>query len=256
MKIEEVGEEFLYGWHDQMFETSKRILREEGHLRPYVWMLTQKERVAPAARPNLVAMDPVSQSGQDELAIVCLPLSYDNDALSKIIHDHVLTQPARERYDMAHLIARGVAGYTEERFHGTMVKTFLESQRWCEADLVAILIRSTLKQMGAVAYVKQDDAWHLWLKDGEKRDPNVETRHDPRSTECIISELEWKGGMRVIVQPYHRRGERRGEGKVKSFGDPVVKITPRVSDGDGGGYVGRFTWMLPLNKPTQPEGTA
>lgn len=253
MKIEDVDEKFLHEWHDQMFETSKAILLEAGHLEPYVWMLTSPGRVADDLRSQVMPMEPVAKSGKAELAIVCLPLDYGNKTLSGILYDFVLKPEARARYEFAYELAQSVPGFTDDRFHQTMVQTYLKAAQWSEADLIAAQIKAMLKLSGAVAYVKQDDAWCLQLKDGEEKLPNVQPRNDPRSAECILSEMEWFGGMRVINQPYFRNGLARGEGRVKSFGEPRTLVMPRVSaDASGGSYEGRFCWMLPGLDATSP----
>lgn len=244
----ELTQEFLFGWHDDLFATAKRHLREDGHLSPVVWMLTYPELIPSAFRGKMAPLGEAPPTDAPTLAIVALPISYGYRELHQVILDHVMNEEGRKAAVVAEHVIKRHPDFSEEKMHRIMVQTALKQMGWVEADLVAIQIRAMLKAAGALAYVKQDDAWTVSLKDKEERaDHPASLADDPSATECIISTMEHWGGMRVITQPYQRRGSKRGEGKVKAFGDPLIKAIPRVGEAEMQ-YKGRFTWMLELEK--------
>lgn len=241
MSRHELGEEFLTEWHDSIFEASKRVLREDGFLATLVWMLTYFDLVPPDFRGKLRPLQQPGRAPTDGgLVIMCLPINYHPDALAGIIRDNMLDDEGRAGFEVAAAAARQHPGYSLERMNETFVQAVCESQNLTPMDLVAIQIRAMLRRSGAVAYVKQADAWHLNLADGEQRKDHArKLEDDPLATEAIISEMEHSDGARVIVLPYERR--RRGEGEVKSFGAPTIQAFPRGSDK----FKGRFAWLLP-----------
>jgi hypothetical protein len=239
----ELNEEFLVGWHDSLFETSKRILREDGYLAPLVWMLTYFDLVPSDFRGELRPLgsqQPGRAPTDGDLVMMCLPISYHPDALCGVIRDHVLTDGGRDLFKMAAAHAKQLRGYSLESMNESFVRAICEKHDLTPGDLVAIRIRAMLRRSGAVAYVKQDDSWHLNLQPGEERkDHPRKLEDDPRATEAIISEMEHSGGARVIVLPYERR--QRGAREVKPFGAATINTFPRGSDR----FKGRFAWLLP-----------
>lgn len=235
--------EFLTKWQDSMFEASKRILREDGQLTPYVWMLTYFDLVPADFRGELRQLGDEHRlaglTGGD-LVMMCLPINYHPNALIGVIRDHVLTDDGRAWFRVAEDAAKLLPGYSPELMTKSFVRAICEKHNLTPPGLVAIQIRAMLRRSGAVAYVKQDDSWHLQLADGEQRDDHArQLKDDPRAAEAIISTMEHSNGMRVIVQPYARR--QRGEGEVKSFGVATINAFPRGSNQFGG----RFAWLLP-----------
>lgn len=248
----EIDEPFLVGWQDQLFATAKRCLRKDGQLTPYVWMLTYPELLVFGADDPCKLMPLAGSPGHptqstEKLAIACLPINYGDQALHDIIVNFVLNEEGKRRAALAEAVLMKHPSFDEKKMHRIMVKGTLEANGFVEADLIAIYIREMLKKTNALAYVKQDDSWHLQLKDDEERaDHPVSLADDPSAQECILSIMEWAGGMRVITQPYVRRGNRRGGGKVKSFTEPLIK---KISREEPDEYSGRFAWMLERNKP-------
>ena len=249
--------EFLYGWQDQLLTTAKAILKSDGYLDPFVWILTYPDLVPPEMRKTLRPLELGQTWGnqpKDGFTLAVLPQRYDFENLHRIIETRMLGEEGRAAALMAHAMAKGLPGYTLERYHRSFVKAFMDGSGCNDKDIMAAEIRGVLKDLAAVAYVKQDDALTVETS-AEPGSPVKDVRSqyakdladEPRSVECIMSILEYGAGARLVAQPYHRR--RKLEGKVKSFGQP------RIIGVDRGGkeLAGRFVWMLDTERPKSEE---
>lgn len=248
--------EFLEDWQDSLFESARVRLRKDGELTPLVWILTYAELVPEDFRKQCRPLDRGQSwaDASDGFVVAVLPISHGPKHLRDMIYA-IEDDEGRARLAMIETGATQVPGYTPDRLEKVLVRAWSEARGWDPKDIVSAFITEMLRRSGAVAYVKNMDAWTLHVTE----EPGVSTaevrakypkslEHEERASEAIISLLEHAGGMRMVTQTYQRR--RRNEGKVKSFGDREVTAIPRGSKE----LSGRFMWMLPVPEHAPAEG--
>lgn len=262
----EMTREMLLEWQEQTLATAKEALSEDGHLTPYVFVMTLPDRVKESIKKHTRAMaadlSDLEIDGPDGLPGKPVPWSDLSDTTPTLailpqqkteeewfaIAVDLLVEPEK-RSVVETLVAVGKSGgFSASDTRKRILKILMETAGLGEKDLLALHIRDVLKRMGALAYCKVDDGYTMNVSPKEGETVEQARRREPgdlanaeQATEAIIVQLETPTFMRTITLPYTRT--KRNTGKVKEFGEPRVIESLRAADPNHR-LTGRFTWML------------
>jgi hypothetical protein len=242
-------DEYLFAWQDGVVEVAKDILRTGKALQPYVFMMTVPDRVQDSIKPYLVTMSDyraghmkkmdwskVPKTGVYYDAI--LPLIYEGSELYPLCIKYLIPADKQRAVDAQLADMARLFKMTEQKAKEIAVKTLLQTAGIEGKDLMARHIRQTLREAGAMAYIKIDDSW---LKLSTTPHDGSSIRDDPEARECLICTMETHRLLRTVMVTYERRGNQRGQGKIRVFHTPQIQLTPREKKEEMGG---RFMWML------------
>lgn len=251
-----IDEAWLRGWQDSLTATAKDIIYRK-RLVPMVFMLTLPERIQDGFRSKLKrvdsAVDSVTLDGVDyvvamlpDYVVAMLPVTYDWESMFDLATEYLVAKEKRPLIRVP-MEASKEFGITPEEGHRAMTQALLGLAKMNEQDLMAIHIRSVLKKVGAMAYVKIDDGYALHVQGTSEEEVTARTSqqtslaHEEAASEAVMSQMETPTFARLLTVPYKRT--QRNTGKVVGFGEQK-EMTARRDGKSPSQLSGRFMWML------------
>ncbi len=232
---------------DNFLETAKKILLEDGRLRPIGFVVTLHKHVEKLFESGygLEFIDPkecVRDVPDDQVTTLVVDLAMD----WKKLYHAVLTVFPKTQSVLPRMLELGQSISVDDAYMRT-TRAFLTGAQLDEKDVTVATMRQICDKAEAFACIMQSEAWLRAVGASETVEQIYEDApgglsQDMRSVEVIISSMETYDFARVLVVPIHREAARRGlprdAGRVLSFEEPTEKIVCAGADEYGGRMVG------------------
>lgn len=255
--------ENLKKWQDGILDMAKKILREEGELRPVAFFLTEKMSIDEGLQSSALMLKPdgdvltnlanASDVKPADTIVLLVDLNIGPEQALEVIKSRM---PPEMATFVSNLEAEG------HRFGipspaTSIAKVVMQKLELDTKDVVALAIQLMIKKTDAIAYVKLDETWMVSSKGNEKDILAYQQEHGtlenhPDMIEAITSIMETEGLSRMVSVEFKRN--RPKTGRIIGFGDPkeIVETPDTESKYRSSG---RFTHLFEKAKD-QPKPAA
>lgn len=254
--------EKLKKWHDGVIETAKKILREDGELRPIALFLAEKMSIDQDLQEgswllsrtdnevtNLVNADEVKPA---DTVVLVVDLVLSPDQVLAVLKSYMSAEHAAF-IDSLETTGRKAYGVKDPAVG--MSKILMDHFGISIKDVVSMAIQSVIKKTDAIAYVKVDEAWLVSARKNDSdavtkfSDENGSIQTHPDAKEAIMTFLETTDFVRMVSVPFRRN--RPKTGRVIGFDEPM-EITETPENRDSEKISGRFAHLFDKAK-AQPK---
>lgn len=239
---------------DGFLKTSKKILLEDGRLRPVGFVITLHKHVDKLFESGwgLEFIDPkacVRDAGDDTIATLILDLAMDY----KRLYHAILNVFPKTRDVLPQVLKLGEMVKVDDPYKHVM-RPFLQHMQMDEKDVVAATMRHVCDKIDAFACVMQSEAWMRAVSPTENvdqiyKDSPEGLGQDKKSIEVVASSMETYDFARMLIVPIRRApskvSKKRDGGKILGFGDQTEAIDSPDNNNVLQGRLMRFLKPLP-----------
>jgi hypothetical protein len=225
--------EDLKRMQDNFLETSKKIIQEEGRLRPMGFVVTLHKHIEKLFESGygVEFIDPkdcLRDAHDDRVTTLVIDLLMD----WKRLYFAVMKVFPQTRGVLPQLLVLGEEVGVDDPYKRIM-RPFLEATQMNEKDVIAATMKHICGEVNAFAAILHTEAWLRMIdrrsEDAARIAEEANTKglaQDQASIEVVLSILEAHDFARTITVPVHRGApdnpNKRDSGKVLGFGDPTV----------------------------------
>jgi len=256
------GIETLKKWQDGLMEMAKKILRQDGELRPVAFILTERMNIDEDLQQsalllkdgdvlsNLANADEVKPS---DTVVLLVDLNIGPEQALEVIKSKMPPEMAKF---VSSLEADGHRfGITSPAT--SIAKIVMQKLDLHEKDVVAMAIQLMLKKTDAIAYVKIDESWQVSAKGNAEEVEKYRQEHGtlenhPDVVESVLTFMETEGLSRMVTVEFKRN--RPKTGRIIGFGEPMEIVETAETD-PAHKSSGRFTHLFEKAK-AQPKPVA
>jgi hypothetical protein len=231
----------LKKWQDNVMDIAKKILRENGELRPVAFVLTERMNIDEDLQKSALMLKDgegvtlTNLANADEVkpadtVVLIIDLMFGPEQALEVIKTRM---PPEQAVFISALEAQGHKFGVKNPSVG-VAKVLMERLDLDIKDVVAMAIELIIKKTDAIAYIKLDETWMVGAKDktGEEieafRRANGGLEGHPDATEAIMSLLETDGLVRMLTVDFRRN--RPKTGRVIGFGEPKEILETNETD--------------------------
>ena len=221
----------LKKWQDSVVVMAKKILRENGELRPVAFFLTERMNIDQDLQEAAIMLN----TSDKELSNLANAENIKPADTVVLVIDLVLTpaqalaviksQMPPEQSAIINLLevqGRTIFGVQDPSIG--MAKVLMNRLNLDVKDVVAMAIQLVIKKTDAVAYIKVDETWMVEAKDKTGDDilkynkEHGTLENHPEAKEAITTFLETNGFVRMVSSCFRRN--RPKTGRVIGFDEP------------------------------------
>ena len=211
---------------DNFLATAKKILLEEGHLRPVGFVVTLRKHVDKLLESGygvefLDRRECLRDAQDDRVFILVVDLAMN----WKRLYHAVLNVFPQTRDVMPKMLAFGESISVDDAYK-RVTRAFLRATELDEKDVVSATMRQICDKVDAFACILHSEAWMRLVGPSETPDQIRANApgglgQDAKSVEVVVSSMETHDFARLITMPIHRESSKtRDGGKVLGFGEP------------------------------------
>lgn len=257
---DELTDEQLQAFQDQMFKAAKENLERDGYVMPVTSILARRMEIDQWLRGTIVdatTWKPPNDDGSAPMEYIFLIIPCLYDDLKTLVHmiKYLSLDPMETSKIFDVIIASAPKSELVDPYR-TIVNLVKQQMGITEnKDLVANFLYAVCKSTDALAYVKVDEAWYKPVpipkgkvaktaREANEFMPGGSLQDDMEAKEMLMCYLETKTIKKHISEPFER--DVRGTGKIVSWGKKEVLL----DDGKTGQKLdGRFCHLLQPRPP-------
>jgi len=229
---------------DNFLETSKKILLDEGRLRPVGFVVTLYKHVDKLFESGwgVEFLDPkawMRDAQNDSVATLIVDLAMD----WKRLYHAVLRVFPQTQTILPGLLAMGQEINVDDA-HMRVMRAFMDATQLDAKDVVAATMRQICDKADAFASILHTEAWMRAVQSSESVEELSKKGlgQDKQSVEILMSVMETYDITRALMVPIHREPSKtRDGGKVLGFGSPTQSLS---APGDSNAMEGRMARFL------------
>lgn len=211
---------------DNLLATSKKILLEDGRLKPVGFVVTMRKHIDKLLESGygvefIDRTECLRDAQDDRIAILMINLSM---SWRRLYHAVMAVYP-QTRDTLPKMIALGESVSVDDAYMRVML-AFLNATELDEKDVAAAVMRQICDKVAAFACIFHSEAWMRLVGPAETADQIRANApqglgQDQKSIEVVMSSMETYDFKRFITTPIHReQSATRDGGKVIGFGEP------------------------------------
>jgi hypothetical protein len=243
---------------DHFLDISKRILLEEGCLRPVGFVITLHKHVEKLFESGwgIEFIDPkalIRDVQDDSITALIIDLAMD---WKKLYHAalNVFPQSPQVQRMLPQMIALGKSTGVDDAYMRVM-RAFLKATELDEKDIVSATMRQICDKTNAFACVYHAEAWYRVVEatetvEGIRKLAPKSLGQDRKSVEVLVSSMETYDFKRMITVPIQRAPSSdpndRDAGKVLGFGAAAENVDDAASAQVLEGRMAHFLKPLPV----------